>query len=144
MYQFQKNVFINCPQEEAFSYVTDLSNDAKWQNSIESVEKTSDGPIGVGSTWQYKVKFLGRQINTQIEMTSYEQPNRARVEAVSGPVPFENTMTFESKDGGTQLSISGQADIGGFFKLAEGLVGKQFDKQMESDLKSLKAVLEEG
>ncbi len=38
----------------------------------------------------------------------------------------------------------GKGEFGGFFKLAEGLVGKQAEKQSESDLAALKLLLESG
>ena len=41
------------------------------------------------------------------------------------------------------LKVS-QAELGGFFKLAEGLVGKQIEKQMETDSAKLKKLLEAG
>jgi len=144
MFKFEKSVFINRPQQEVFDFVTNLNNDSKWQSGIESVERTSDGPIGVGSTWGYKLKFMGREIEADIELTSYDPPNQASVKSIGGPVPFENTYTFESKDGGTQMTLNGQAEIGGFFKMAEGLVGKQMEKQMDADGAALKKLLEAG
>lgn len=142
MIEFEKSIFINRPQQEVFDFVTNLNNDPKWQSTIESVEQTSNGGIGTGSTWRYNVKFLGRNVNSEIEMTSYDPPTEASVKAIGGPVPFENTYKFESVDGGTQMSIIGKGDLGGFFKLAEGLVRKQLLKQMDADANTLKAVLE--
>jgi uncharacterized membrane protein len=144
MFKFEKSGFIDRPQQEVFAFVTDLANDPKWQNTIISVKRISDGPIGVGSTWHYTTKFLGRETETEIQMTSYEPPLRVSVKAINGPVPFENTYTFESKDGGTLLTVTGKAEIGGFFKMAEGLVGKQVEKQIETDAATLKALLEAG
>jgi uncharacterized membrane protein len=144
MYKFSKSIMINRPQQEVFDFVTDLSNDSKWQSSIVSVERTSDGPIGAGSTWVYKLKFLGREMEAEIELTGYDSPNQASVKSINGPVPFENTYQFESNGNGTQMTFSGQAEIGGFFKMAEGLVGKQFEKQMEADGAALKKLLETG
>jgi uncharacterized membrane protein len=144
MIKFEKNVLINRPQQEVFDFVTDLSNDYKWQSSIESVEQVSDGPIGVGSTWRYVGKFLGRKNETEIQMTSYEPPHQSSVKAVSGPIPFENTHKFQKQDGGTLLTFVGQAEIGGFFKIAEGLAGKQLEKQVEIAAAALKKLLEEG
>jgi len=144
MFKFEKSIFINRPQQEVFDFVTDLANDPKWQSGIVSVERTSDGPIGAGSTWSYKLKFMGREIEAKIELSSYDPPNQASVKSVNGPVPFENTYKFESKDGGTQMTFSGQAEIGGFFKMAEGLVGKQLEKQMDADGAALKKLLEAG
>jgi uncharacterized membrane protein len=144
MFKFEKSVLINRPQQEVFDYVTDLANDPKWQSSIESVERTSDGPIGAGSTWHYVTKFLGRKAESDIQMTSYDPPQGVSVKAIGGPVPFENTYKFEAQDGGTLLTISGQAEIGGFFKIAEGLAGKQLEKQIEADSATLKKLLESG
>jgi len=70
MYKFEKSIMINRPQQEVFDFVTNLSNDSKWQSGIVSVERTSDGPIGAGSTWVYKLKFLGREMEAEIKLTS--------------------------------------------------------------------------
>ena len=142
MFKFEKSILINRPQQEVFDFVTDLANDSKWQSNIESVERVSDGPIGVGSTWRYVTKFLGRKNETEIQMTSYDPPHQASVKAINGPVPFENTHKFESQNGGTLLTLTGQAEIGGLFKMAEGLAGKQIEKQMEADAAALKKLLE--
>lgn len=144
MYKFEKSIMINRPQQEVFDFVTDLSNDSKWQSGIVSVERSSDGPIRAGSTWVYKLKFLGREMEAEIELTSFDSPNQASVKSVNGPVPFENTYKFQSKGDSTQMTFSGQAEIGGFFKMAEGLVGKQLEKQMEADGVTLKKLLEAG
>lgn len=62
--------------------------------------------------------------------------------SVSGPFPMEVTNTLEPQEDGTLLTTSGQADIGGFFKLAEGLVGKQIEKQIDTDNNTLKLLME--
>ena len=144
MFKFERCISINRPRKEVFDFVTNLDNDSQWQSGIESVERTSAGPIGAGSTWKYRSKLLGRKVETEIEMTSYDPPRKASVKAISGPVPFENTYEFESKENGTQLCLCGQAEFGGFFKLAEGLVGRQLEKQVEADTNALKLILEAG
>jgi uncharacterized membrane protein len=144
MFKYEKSVFINRPQQEVFNFVTDLSNDPKWQASIQSVKQISDGPIGVGSTFRYETKLLGRKSETEIQLTSYNPPNGASVKALNGPIPFENTYRFETQDGGTLLTFMGWAEIGGFFKIAEGLAAKQIEKQLETDAVALKKLLEAG
>ena len=144
MFKYEKSILINRPQQEVFDFVTNLVNDSKWQNSVESVKQVSDGPIKIGSTWRYVTKFLGLKNETEIQVTSYNPPHQLSVKVVSGPIPFENTHKFEPKDGGTQLTFTGQAEIGGFFKMAEGLAGKQIEKQMEADAAVLKKLLESG
>jgi hypothetical protein len=62
--------------------------------------------------------------------------------ANNGPLKFENTNKFEAKDGGTLLVQTFQGEVGGFFKMAEGLAIKQMQKQVESDGDRLKKLLE--
>ena len=84
MFKFEKSIMINRPQQEVFDFVTDLANDSKWQTGIVSVERTSEGPIGAGSTWRYKLKFMGREMEAEIELTSYDPPNQASVKSIGG------------------------------------------------------------
>jgi uncharacterized membrane protein len=144
MFKYEKSVLINRPQQEVFDFVANLENDPKWQVSIRSVKQISDGPVGAGSTFRYQTKYLGRKSEAEIQLTSYDPPNGASVKAINGPVPFENTYKFETQNGGTLLTFTGQAEIGGFFKIAEGLAGKQIEKQLETDAAALKKLLEAG
>lgn len=143
MYTFKKSIFINVPQQDLFDFVTNPANDTKWRPSTISVEWTSEGPVGVGSTQRSVDKFLGREIESTSEVTIWDPPNEYTWKSVGGPIPYDLSMKFSPKDNGTQLTFNGQAEIGGFFKLAEGLAGKQFEKQIDADLNSLKAFLEE-
>jgi uncharacterized membrane protein len=144
MYTFEKNIFINLPQQELFDYVTDPANDKKWRKSSVSGEWTSEGPVGVGSTQHSVDKFLGRNIESDSEVTIWDPPNEYGWKSVGGPVPFELSIKFSTEGDGTQLNFSGQAELGGFFKLAEGMAGKQMEKQIDGDFNNLKDVLEAG
>ena len=144
MYQFEKSVFINRPIEEVFEFLTNPANDLKWRDSAVSGEWATDGPIGVGATQHSVDKLLGREIESKAEVTVWDPPNKFGLKTLGGPMPFEYIQKFKSEEGGTQITFSGQAEIGGFFKLAEGLVGKQFEKQIDKDLNGLKQYLESG
>ena len=144
MYTFEKNVLINLSQQEVFDYVTDPANEKKWRKGSVSGEWTSEGPVGVGSTQHAVGKFLGRNIESDTEVMVWNPPNEYGWKSVGGPIPFEVSMKFTAEGDGTQLSFSGQAELAGFFKLAEGLAGKQLEKQIDGDFKNLKDVLEAG
>ncbi len=142
MIDFKQEIFINRPQPEVFDFVSDPANDSQWQSGSEGGEWSSEGPVGVGSTVSSATKFMGRRIESTLEVTSWDPPKQYGQKVLNGPIPFEITISLEPKEGGTQLTVSGQAEFGGFFKVAEGLVGRQLKKQMESDFKSLKSLLE--
>ncbi len=63
---------------------------------------------------------------------------------ISGPIPFENTTTLEPQGDGTLITYKAQGEFGGFFKIAEGLVGKQAEKQFETSNAALKLLAEAG
>jgi uncharacterized protein YndB with AHSA1/START domain len=142
MYKFENEIFINLPPQEVFDYLTDPANDAKWRGSAVSAEWTSEGPVGVGSTQHSVDKFLGRKIESTSEVTFWDPPNQYSWKSLDGPIPYELTIKLTPKDDGTQLSFGGQAELGGFFKLAEGLAGNQMVKQIKGDFENLKDVLE--
>ena len=98
----------------------------------------------MGSTQHSVDKFLGRNIESDSEVTVWDPPNEYGWKSVGGPIPFELSIKFTTEENGTKLSFSGQAELGGFFKLAEGLAGKQMEKQIDGDFNNLKDVLEAG
>jgi carbon monoxide dehydrogenase subunit G len=144
MIKFEKSYYIGRPKQEVFDFITDPANDTKWRESAGSAEWVSEGPIGVGSTLQSVDKFLGREIESTAEITAWDPPNKYGQKTLSGPVPLEFTIFLESEGSGTQLTLEGQAEIGGFFKMAEGLVGRQLEKQLDTDFNGLKRMLEDG
>jgi carbon monoxide dehydrogenase subunit G len=144
MITFEKSIFINRPQQEVFDFVSNRANDSQWQSGGGSTEKTSEGLTGLGTTYRSTTNLIGRGIESTTEIISWDAPNELSEKTTSGPIPFEGKTTFSPKENGTQLTFSGQAELGGFFKMAEGLVGKQMEKQIDTDLNALKLLLEQG
>ena len=52
------------------------------------------------------------------------------------------SLSFETDEGGTRLSIAGEAQLGGFFRIAEPIVVRMARRQMETDMANLKDLLE--
>jgi carbon monoxide dehydrogenase subunit G len=144
MATFTVTTFINRPPQEVFDFMTDPANQAKWQSGTESAEWSSEGSVGVGSTVHSVGRLLGREMDLNAEITQWNPPDSYSLKAESGPMNVEATSKFESKDGGTLLIQDFEGEIGGFFKLAEGLAIKQVQKQVETDGNALKMLLEAG
>jgi carbon monoxide dehydrogenase subunit G len=142
MATFTVTTFINRPPQEVFDFATNPANSAKWQSGTESAEWSSEGPVGVGSTVHSVGRLLGRELDTEAEITQWDPPNLWGLKVDSGPLKFEGINRFESKDGGTLLIQEFQGEVGGFFKIAEGLAIKQAQKQVETDGNALKLLLE--
>ena len=142
MHTFEVTTFINRPVQEVFDFMTNPANSAKWQNGTESSKWASEGPVRVGSIVHSVGRLLGREFVIDAEITQWNPPSLWGLKASNGPLKFEGLNKFESKDGGTLVIQSFQGEIGGFFKVAEGLAIKQLQKQLETDGKTLKTLLE--
>ena len=142
MVKFTVSTFIDRPQQEVFDFATDPANASKWQNGTVSSEWSSNGSVGVGSTLHSVGRLLGREIDMEVEITQWEPPYLWGQRGNSGPIKFDNSNKFEARDGGTLLVQTFEGEIGGFFKMAEGMAIKQLQKQVEADGKTLKGLLE--
>ncbi len=136
---------INRPQQEVFDFLSNPANTAQWSSTTKAAEWTSGGPVGVGSTWRQIDRFLGRRLDSTIEITIWNPPNQFGYKVVSGPAKGnERTLTLEPQENGTRLTSTFQGEIGGIFKIAKGLVRKQAEKQSDAEHDALKLLLEAG
>jgi uncharacterized membrane protein len=142
MIKIELSVVINRPIEEVFDFTTNLDNASLFQPDVLESKQTSDGPIGVGTTWQEVRHMLGRRIESTNVVTEYEPNKKLFFKTASGPIPVEGGYTFESVEGGTKMSIHGQAETTGFFKLADPLVASTVKRQLEASSATLKELLE--
>lgn len=142
MAAFEKEIVINRIQQDIWDYISDPSKLVEWQASAESFEWTSEPPHGVGSTMLGVAKLLGRKVESKSEITVWDPPTRYGLKQIGGPIPFEATITIQPMANGTKLTVRGEMEIGGFFKIAEGLVLKQMQKEMDKDYNALKKLLE--
>lgn len=76
-------------------------------------------------------------------MTAYEPPRRYVDRNMGGPFHDEHTYTFEETEGGgTRLTVTMEAEPGGFFRITGPLLEKAVRRQFRKELKTLKGVLE--
>ena len=142
MISFEKSFHINKPASEVFAFMVDFANNAKWQEGLISSEKSSDGPMGVGSKGKIVQKFMGKEMTNEIAVTAFEPGRRFSAKSISGPVQFELDATFEEMGGGTHLTASMKAEVAGFFKMAEGLLKGELEKNTDRNFARLKEILE--
>ena len=141
MLTFEKSISIARPPQEVFDYFADPANRSEWTSSAVSSEWTTEPPHGVGSRQRGVDKFLGRRIQSEAEITAWDPPNMHSGK-VTKPFSGEFTARFTEQEGGTELTMSIQAEVGGLFRIAEGLVSKQLERAMDADLNALKLILE--
>ena len=140
MIRIEFSIDVDRPPSEVFEYLTDAENVPQWQSS--AVEAHWEGEKRPGARVKEVRKFLGRRMESELEVTDYEPDRRFGLKVLSGPVPFSVQHTLEPHDGGTRLAFAGEGEPGGFFKLAEPIVARTAERQFKSDFATLKDVLE--
>ena len=142
MTKVESSVLIDRPIEEVFAYAADVNKLAQWAGPVVGSKITSEGPVGVGTTSSRTTQFLGRHMESTYEITEYEPNSRYADKTTSGPVPINSRISLDPVDGGTKVTIQGELDAGGFFKLAEPLVARMAKRQVATDIQTLKDILE--
>jgi uncharacterized protein YndB with AHSA1/START domain len=140
--RFDVSTTIKRPVEDIFAVLSDFSNGSKWSSGqAEPAVKTSDGPIGAGSTWHTVGKIIGRRFESDVTFTEFE-PDRKIVFTITKPFAMTSTVTFEPVTAGTRVNQTIEAAPGGFFKLAEPLVVTMSRRQLQNDLDNLRDLMD--
>jgi uncharacterized protein YndB with AHSA1/START domain len=134
------SIDVDRPPAEVFAYLTDADRLAEWQSS--AVEAHWQGERAAGARIREVRTFLGRRIETELEVTEFEPDRRFALRAVSGPVRFSVSHVLEPHDGGTRIGFVGDGEPGGFFRLAEPAVARAAERQFKNDFETLKDILE--
>ena len=138
----EQSVVINRPVEEVFAVVADFEKLPQWDAAVVEAAKTSEGPMGVGTTLREVFHLLGRRIESTGEVIGYESDRRIKIKTTSGPLPAEVTETFEPVENGTNITFTAELELGGLLKLAEPIIARLFGMQVKGSTASLKQFLE--
>ena len=143
MVKVETSIAIDRPVEVIFSFVTDRRNDIVWQSGLLEARQISDGPFDVGATYFQLMEFLGQKIESTYEVTAFEPNRKMGFKSISGPIPVQGEIAMEPGSNGTEVSIMFKADPGGLFKMAGPIFGRVAKQQWESNLATLKDLLED-
>jgi uncharacterized protein YndB with AHSA1/START domain len=136
------SVTIERPPEAVFAALTDVAAHTQWARGPDEITDISDDPVHLGTTWQQATRMLGKRLVNTMEVRAYEE-NRTFSFGSEKPMPMRMTFSLEPIPAGTKLRMNARGDLDGLFgKLAMPILIKSMERQMESDLQSLKAILE--
>jgi uncharacterized membrane protein len=137
------SVLIRRPVEQVFAYVTDLSNELRWQPEIKEVRITSPGPLGKGTTFIEVRRSFGIKWVWYLEVDEYEPPFRLCIRTLKGTLPYSGCRQFESVPGGTLVTETGELKMPGPLRLFDGLFARLSQRPLAVAYGNLKALLEQ-
>lgn len=133
------SVEVAAAPEAVFAFVSDAENNPQWQSGMVSAKWTSDGAIGVGSTYDQVATFLGRRIESTFEVEAFEPGRMIRASSTGGSFPITFTRTVEPAGAGSQVTAVITGDASGFFRLAEPFLRSMVQRSVTRDYETLAA-----
>jgi carbon monoxide dehydrogenase subunit G len=145
MPRVEEEIVIDRPPEDVFAFVTKPENDREWVSTAVERQRESEGPIDVGARIRAVDKFLGRRIESTLEVTEHVPSTRSTIR-LDGPISASGTYALEPVNGGTrfQWTLDADAGLGGLYlgRITDPLVTFVFRRRIRGDLHRLKSTLE--
>ena len=142
---FSATTTIDKPIEQVFAFLADGTNDKKFSPRVQEIEKTTDGPVGVGTIYKSTVKDAGMTSSREFELTEFEQPTKIRWTERSKnsiTVPTGGYDLEPAGDGATKMTIHNEFEGHGFGKLIVGLAARAARKDADAFAGRIKAAVE--
>ena len=146
MPEFQSNVTIDRPPEEVFTYLANPENQTVWHSGLQEFDADWQDEPKVGDRARGTVKVAGKKVRWETVTTEVRRPERLAFRSVEAPFAFELSYVLVDHGGSTEVQHHGSTEsMGGFFgKLADPLVALMYQRDMNSNLANLKAIIEEN
>jgi len=109
----ENSVDIDRAPETVFDYLVDMRNELKYNPDVESMEKITEGPIGVGTKFRAKWKQSGVII---AECIQFDRP-RSWTYRNGGPVSVDLHISVSPRGEGSTLVSKFEARPHGWFRM---------------------------
>ena len=142
MINLDLSTLVDRPVTDVFAFVSNLNNMSKWNSAVVSLEQITPGDMSVGTRFKSIGEMMGRRIEGEVQVTSYESDSKTGFQMNAGPMQMNITISFKTIGTGTKVSLNAQGNPAGVFKLAEGMLQGRVKSMMEENLARLKSILE--
>lgn len=141
------DVEIGRSAHDVFEVIGDARNMPRWASEFASVEKTSEGPIGKGTT--FTGKFNRGNLECPFEFEHYELDrvvgwHASPVRRGPGAIESKGTLTLEERNGGVTLHAAWRPELHGSYRILSPILKWMIKRERSTDLEKLKALLEQG
>jgi hypothetical protein len=119
-HEFSGSAVIDRPIDDVFAFLGAGTNDPKFSPRVQQITQTTDGPVGVGTVFESKVKDAGMTSTRAFELTSFEPPTKIRWAERSKnmiTVPEGGYDLEAVSDTQTKMTIHNQLEGHGFGKV---------------------------
>ena len=132
------------PVDAVYGFFLDMErNIVATDPTVESVVKTTEGPLGPGTSFLIRQPVMGKVREQTMRVIAAEPDRRIEMEAAFGPVRPLIQLTFEPVASATRVTFTGNSRPVGAFKLVPFLMDRIGQRNWERRLRLIKAHLED-
>ena len=135
-------IYIACPSEAMFAFVSDLERAPEWVPDLIEVTKVSDGAIGVGTRYTEIVQIGSSQPDAGLIVTEFDPPRVFAHRGKGGPSEFTGRFVVEADGTGTRLTHEWSVTMSGLYKLLEYFSARWIRTNTEAGVECLREKLE--
>lgn len=139
--EFSNTITIKRPVPEVFAFVENFENVPKWNYAIIETRKTSEGPVGVGSTYE-QTRSLPNESTETFEVVEYITNEKLAIRGDVGPLHGVLTYEFRPVGDGTELTNSATLEASGLQRVVARLGESRVREAVGANLGKLKEILE--
>jgi carbon monoxide dehydrogenase subunit G len=139
---FENTVMIARPIEDVFGFLSDLENIPKWNYAIVETRKVSEGPRGVGTTYQ-QVRSVPSRSEEHLEITTYDPPRQLEIQGQLGLLRSRLFYALDATGEGTRVTNTVEVQLRGPGRLLGRLAVPRVREAVAANLRKLKELLEE-
>jgi hypothetical protein len=142
MIKIELDIDIYRPLPEVFSFMVRPENDFHWQYGTLMSAQISKGEMGIGALFRSVGHFMGRRMESILEVTKFESNKKYGFESKSGSMQSTTLYTFDVIKYSTRIHASTQIELGDEWKFSDTTTAKTVKKQHRENLALLKGILE--
>ncbi|HYX32360.1 MAG TPA: SDR family NAD(P)-dependent oxidoreductase [Oligoflexus sp.] len=106
---FEQSLEIQRPLSFVYAYLSDFSNTASWDPSVIQAQKTTPGPLQVGTHFDIQVKFAWTQLSLNYHITEMHKDRYLELKGMADNYSLVDRIRFEGDD--TRCTIHYQIDV---------------------------------
>ncbi len=104
------------PIDEAFAFVADFANSAKWDPGVVSSTQVGEAPAGIGARYRLIVRMGGRTTPMEYVTTAWEPGSRVVLKGSGSGVDAVDEIRFEPTPEGTRIDYTADIRLRGWMR----------------------------
>lgn len=143
MLEMKNEISVDRPAEAVWTLVGNPGQWHTWRGAMTGpAVKLGEGPMEVGTVYDYHSEFLGRSVEGQLKVVNFE-PGARLTMATDRPIPIRLAFRIEPVGDSTRVIQETRGEeVAGLFGMAEPLIKPLMKRRFQQDLETLKELAE--